>query len=95
MEPLELVRLTELMRRSEGAPRIRIGLVDGPVLFLHPDLPSESIQEIPGGKKGSCSIAQSAACEHGTLVAGILIGARFSRTGHRSRLHSSRSPHLF
>ena len=39
MDPLELVKLRALMERTSGSPQLRIGLIDGPVVTSHPDLP--------------------------------------------------------
>jgi subtilisin family serine protease len=78
MGPLDLVRLTALMERGRGRPEIVVGLIDGPVAVDHPDLASASIREIPGGSPGRCARSESAACGHGTFVAGILSGRRGS-----------------
>jgi subtilisin family serine protease len=76
MGPLDLVGLTALMARSSGRADVKIGLIDGPVALRHPDLSSELIREIatPGG--AACAQAGSAACLHGTFVAGILCASR-------------------
>jgi subtilisin family serine protease len=78
MGPLDLVKLTRLMERTPGKPEIMIGLIDGPVLLSHPGLATESIREAPGGHVAACSRASSAACIHGTFVAGILFAKRGS-----------------
>jgi subtilisin family serine protease len=78
MSALDLVKLTALMARSRGRPEIKIGLIDGPVAIDHPDLDSSRIREIPNGSPGRCAQASSAACAHGTFVAGILCGRRGS-----------------
>lgn len=78
MNPLELVKLKALMAFSCGRPDIRLGLVDGPVAISHSDLVSDNIHEIQGKLSGTCSQASSAACLHGTFVAGILKGRRGS-----------------
>lgn len=76
--PLYLIKLTTLMDLTAGRPEITIGLIDGPVNMTHPDLASENILEIPG-KSGACAHASSAACMHGTFVAGILSAKRNSK----------------
>jgi subtilisin family serine protease len=76
--PLGLVKLTDLMQRSSGRPEIRVGLIDGPILISHPDLAAENIQEIPGAISGTCARADTAACRHGTFVAGMLCARRGS-----------------
>jgi subtilisin family serine protease len=78
MRPLDIVCLPKLMRHSHGRPAVRIGIIDGPIFFSHPELASENIQEIPNKFSGRCSDTQSAACLHGTLVAGILFAKRSS-----------------
>src|SRR5262245_27628702 len=78
MTPLDLVKLTALMEKSRGHPRIKIGLIDGPVLTQHPDLAVGSLREIPGNPGGICTRVGSMACLHGTFVAGILAGKRGS-----------------
>lgn len=77
MNPMDLIRLTALMARSAGAPEVNIALIDGPVLIHHPDLAAGSIRQIPKSG-GACSKASSAACLHGTFVAGILSAKRGS-----------------
>jgi subtilisin family serine protease len=76
MSPLDLVNLPPLMELTEGRPEIQIGLIDGPVAMNHPDLVKENIREIPGPVAGACARASSAACQHGTFVAGILSAKR-------------------
>jgi subtilisin family serine protease len=78
MTPLDLVRLAPLLECSQGKPEIRIGLVDGPVAMDHPDLATENIQVLSGHWQGVCVSAESAACLHGTFVAGILSARRGS-----------------
>lgn len=76
--PLATVQLTSLMDRTSGRPEIVIGLIDGPVFLSHPDLTADRIQEVPGRLRGTCARADSAACMHGTFVAGILCARRGS-----------------
>jgi subtilisin family serine protease len=78
MDPLRLVNLDRLMSRSSGRPEVVIGLIDGPVALDQADLAKASIREVPGMQGAACSIATSAACTHGTLVAGILSATRGS-----------------
>ena len=78
MGPLDVVQLTALMERTSGRREISIGLIDGPVLLAQPYLASQNIQEIPGKLRGTCASAESAACLHGTLVAGMLVARRGS-----------------
>jgi len=77
MNPLELVELVPLMNRTRGRPEIVVALIDGPVLLDNGDLAIDGIREVTG-KSGSCSRASSAACMHGTFVAGILSAKRDS-----------------
>src|ERR1700730_5485338 len=78
MSPLELVGLTALMERTGGSPKVVVGLVDGPIAMSHPDLTGGTIPAIPGKMSGSCTQTNSAACLHGTFVAGILCAKRGS-----------------
>jgi subtilisin family serine protease len=78
MYPLDLVKLTALMARTDGNPEVKIGLVDGPVLTQHPDLAGTPFREIPGASGVTCTQAGSAACLHGTFIAGILCAKRSS-----------------
>jgi subtilisin family serine protease len=77
MDPLGLTKLTSLMGRAGGSPEVKIGLIDGPVATQHPDLTAGRFHEI-GGDNGACTQAESAACLHGTFVAGILSARRGS-----------------
>lgn len=78
MNPLDLVKLTSLMKLTSGIPEIVVGLLDGPVAMNHPELVSENIREVPGRQRGACVQADSFACVHGTFVAGILCAKRSS-----------------
>jgi subtilisin family serine protease len=75
---LNLVRLTRLLDRTRGRPEIKIGLIDGPVVLDHPDLTTENIREVPRELAGACARWSSAACKHGTFVAGVLLAKRGS-----------------
>lgn len=79
MLPLDLVKLTALMKRTRGRPIVKIGFIDGPVLIHHSELTNSSVRELPGKSDAACSIADSAACLHGTFVAGILSARRNSQ----------------
>ena len=76
MGPLDLIKLAPLMERTSGRPQITVGLIDGPILLAHPDLASQNIREVPGKLPGTCAIAESSACLHGTFVAGMLFARR-------------------
>ena len=78
MNPLDVVQLTPLMELSSGRPEITIGLLDGPVAMDHPDLAQARIQALTTSTPAACMQADSAACRHGTLVAGMLCGPRHS-----------------
>lgn len=78
MNPLELVRLPDLMERGQGRPEVIIALIDGPIARDLPDLASATIREIPGKLKGTCARADTLACTHGTFVAGMLSARRGS-----------------
>jgi subtilisin family serine protease len=78
MTPLGLVALTPLMQLTRGNPHITVGLIDGPVDLTHPDLEGQRIRELSTRYPASCRQANSAACVHGTFVAGILAARRDS-----------------
>ncbi len=73
--PLSLVRLPALMALTCGHPEIRIGLIDGPVARAHPEF-SEKL--VPMKPAAACRRTDSAACRHGTFVAGVLAARRHS-----------------
>ena len=75
---LQLVGLPPLMERTSGRAEIGVALVDGPIVTGHPDLAGGAIREIPGRLRGTCDLAGSAACRHGTFVAGVLVARRGS-----------------
>jgi subtilisin family serine protease len=66
------------MELTSGRAQIAVGLIDGPVVKDHPDLASEHIREVPGKFESACAQLDSAACRHGTFVAGILSAKRSS-----------------
>lgn len=78
MKPLDAIHLTALMARTEGRPEMVIGLIDGPVASDCPELARERLRAIPGGGTSECVRADSAACRHGTFVAGMLAAQRGS-----------------
>lgn len=77
MNFLDLVGITKLMDLTVGNPDIELGLIDGPIVATHKDLKDANIREIRG-RQNVCTNAGSAACIHGTFVAGILSGKRGS-----------------
>jgi subtilisin family serine protease len=74
--PLELVNLPPLMAETGGRPEVVVGLLDGPVDTAHPGLAAASVRGVAGGRPAACARGDSAACRHGTFVAGVLAGAR-------------------
>jgi subtilisin family serine protease len=76
MDPLDLIKLSALMEHTSGSPDLKIGLIDGPIVIRHPDLAGEHLREISGNNGGACTQVDSAACLHGTFVAGILSAKR-------------------
>lgn len=76
--PVGLTKLDELMKLGEGSTEVAIGLLDGPVATDHPDLAGTSIRRISKAMGSKCSQVSSAACRHGTFVAGILSARRGS-----------------
>ncbi|MCI5188434.1 MAG: peptidase S8 [Candidatus Electrothrix sp. AS4_5] len=79
MTPLDLVKLTPVMEITSGRPEIGIGLIDGPVAPDHPAFAGKNIRELLGKSNDICTLTGSAACQHGTFVAGILCGSRNSQ----------------
>jgi subtilisin family serine protease len=77
MNPLDVINLTPVMALTSGRPEIVIGLIDGPVAMGHSDLTKKSLRVVLG-QESKCSQNMSAACLHGTYIAGILCGARDS-----------------
>jgi subtilisin family serine protease len=78
MAPLDLVNLAQLMDLSGGRPDIVVGLIDGPIVIGHADLAAKNIREAGGEVPSACTRASSAACLHGTFVAGVLCARRGS-----------------
>jgi subtilisin family serine protease len=78
VSPLDLVNLKPVMQLTSGRPEVAIGLIDGPVAIDHPDLVSNNLHAVSERLRGTCSIANSVACAHGTFVAGILCARRDS-----------------
>jgi subtilisin family serine protease len=78
-QALDLVRLTPLLGHTAGSADIRIGLIDGPISTRHFGLANANIREVPGSLKGTCARASSAACQHGTFLAGMLVAHRESQ----------------
>ena len=78
MSPLDLVTLPALMDLTSGRPDIVVGFIDGPLAVHHPDLAGAQIRMMPGKLAGACTHSRSAACLHGTFVAGILCAQRGS-----------------
>lgn len=74
--PLDLVNLGGLLRLTQGASWVTVGLIDGPAAFDHPDLNSAKIREIRGSRKGGCSDPATVARTHSMFVAGILSATR-------------------
>jgi hypothetical protein len=66
------------MERAQGRAEIIVGLIDGPVILDHPDLAAGHIRETPGKLGSACARSDSAACQHGTFVAGMLSARRGS-----------------
>lgn len=77
MTPLDLVKLPELMKLTSGRSEIVVGMVDGPIAISHGDFVRSSIR-VAGETPAECARTSSAACVHGTFVAGILSARRGS-----------------
>ena len=66
------------MSLSDGSPKVKIGLIDGPIDFSHPDLADSNFRPVHDSDLERCKNSTSMACEHGTLVAGIMASRRGS-----------------
>jgi hypothetical protein len=66
------------MERTIGHPEVTIGLVDGPVTKGHADCDAQNIPVLPGAYEEGCSQVSSAACRHGTFVAGMQLARQGS-----------------
>src|SRR5271166_710651 len=73
---LRLVGLLPLMEISTGIVDISVALIDGPIARNHPDLANENITLLGESGAKTCNRPESAACAHGTFVAGILHAKR-------------------
>jgi hypothetical protein len=73
---LSLVRLDRLMDERCGDPSISVGIIDGPLDLGHPAFAGSSLRTVRSDQLAACRDTQSAACSHGTAVAGILCAAR-------------------
>jgi hypothetical protein len=73
---LDFVALSPLMEITSGRPEIRVGLIDGPVTVNHQGLNALNIYEVSPSSTIACFRTGSAACVHGTFVAGILKAIR-------------------
>jgi subtilisin family serine protease len=67
------------MARTSGARDIPVALLDGPVATRHPDLAGAAVRFLGPPVDGACASPHSAACAHGTFVAGILVARRGAR----------------
>jgi subtilisin family serine protease len=76
MNPLDLINLSPLMKRTRGNPEVVIALIDGPVTLNHPDLETKNIRALSEKAQHACDTTSSIACVHGTFVAGILSARR-------------------
>ncbi len=77
MDATGLAGLTPLMALTSGRPEIAVALIDGPVNVDHPDFVARNFRELAGNSM-TCIRSDSAACMHGTSVAGILAARRGS-----------------
>ena len=65
MNALDLVPLTDLMRRGRGRPEVTVAVIDGPVVQDPPDLATATIRAIAGKLRGTRVRAHTSACTHG------------------------------
>jgi subtilisin family serine protease len=72
-DALRMVGLDRLLPQ-DGSGTMRIGLIDGPVESGHPALAGARIETREGGGVSHCAVADAYACQHGTFIAGVLVG---------------------
>ena len=72
-----LVGLAPLMAASQGLPSVTVAVIDGPVDRGHPALGGAQIDLLGAAP---CDAPESAACRHGTFIAGLLAATRSDRT---------------
>jgi subtilisin family serine protease len=76
MDPLRQIKLDSIMQISSGDPKIRIGVIDGPIDLNHPAFQGRKIRTANVSQVSICRSASSIACMHGTFVVGILAANR-------------------
>ena len=69
--------LSALMEMTSGSSDVGVGLIDGPVDLTHPDLANAVVHQVGASGAPICGTA-TAACRHGTFVAGMLAAVRGS-----------------
>lgn len=72
--PIDIVRLRQVMARGEGRHSVAIAVIDGPVLIDHAGMLRPPV--VIGDAKAARCAVPGAACSHGTFVAGILAARR-------------------
>jgi subtilisin family serine protease len=77
-QPEDLSHLRSLMALSAGLADIFVAMIDGPVALDHPDLDASRVRVLPGSLGSGGRTTDSAACRHGSLVAGVLHAKRAS-----------------
>ena len=75
-DPLHQVMLPPLMAVTGGSEHVVIGLIDGPVAAGHPGLAGTRLRQLTSTPNPPSSMISSAACRHGTFVAGMLCASR-------------------
>ncbi|MCE4941903.1 S8 family serine peptidase [Streptomyces noursei] len=73
---LALVNLARLMELGEGAPHVRVGLIDGMPALDHPDLARDRVRVLSASQV-PLDVNQES-CAHATFVAGVLAARRGS-----------------
>jgi subtilase family protein len=76
MDALDLVHLPQPIEITAGRSDIMVGLIDGLLAIDHPDFAGNNIRKVQG--TSVCARTASAACLHGTLVAGVMCAKRGS-----------------
>jgi subtilisin family serine protease len=76
MNPFDIVGLSPLMERTEGARNITVSVIDGPARLDHPAFSPQRIRAIEKRSPAACQNVESYACNHGTLILGMLAAKR-------------------
>lgn len=75
---ISLPRLGSLTAATLGDPSVTVAVIDGPVDLEHPGFAGSSLRAVEGDPRIACAMDNSMACQHGTVVAGVVSASRDS-----------------